>query len=670
MKATADTPNFPSMEWLETDGLGGFASNTVRGIRSRRYHGLLLTATQPSTGRVMLVNGFEAWIETPRGRFSLSSQHYAPNVLHPEVGYRLLSFTDEPWPTWHFRFADGTEVIQEIFIARSTSTTVLSWRLKRQQGPVRLFVRPLVSGRDYHSLHRFNQTFDFTPTHLRAHSAVRFRPYPALPGIRISYSENGQYKHEPAWYYQFLYEEEASRGLDCIEDLASPGIFEWDLSSGSAVWLLKASQPSDVDLPEEKVSVRTCYDDLRKEEWLRRARFLSPLHRAADAYLVTGRAGKTILAGYPWFTDWGRDTFIALRGLCLATNRLTDAKDILLAWTHFVSEGMLPNRFPDLGERPEYNSVDASLWFVIAVHEFLQISRGKGLVSTLERAALQRAVEEILSGYAKGTRFGIRMDSDGLLLAGESGTQLTWMDAKVGDWVVTPRIGKPVEVQALWLNALKLSSSFSTRWEELYSGGLRSFRRKFWNAEAGCLFDVVDVDRQPGQNDAAIRPNQILAVGGLPFTLLEEEEAKHVVDVCEKQLLTPVGLRSLAPGAVHYQPYYQGGVHQRDGAYHQGTVWPWLIGPFVEAWVRVHGNNAPAKAEARHRFLGPLMAHLDKAGIGHVSEILDAEEPHVPRGCPWQAWSVGELIRLDRTVLAPPRTMPRQTKLKRDLQPA
>jgi glycogen debranching enzyme len=314
---------------------------------------------------------------------------------------------------------------------------------------------------------------------------------------------------------------------------------------------------------------------------------------------------------------------------------------------------MLPNLFPDQGAKPEYNSVDASLWYVVAVHELLQACHGNGgIVSAKDKRAFHSAVLAILDGYARGMRFGIRMDGDGLLAAGEPGVQLTWMDAKVGDWVVTPRIGKPVEIQALWLNALRIASQFAPHWEETFNRGLKSFREKFWNGKAGCLYDVIDADHRAGEVDASFRPNQIFAVGGLPFQLLEGERAQRIVSLVEEKLWTPLGLRSLAPDEPGYTPRYEGGVRQRDGSYHQGTVWPWLLGPFVEAWVRVRGSTATARREARDKFLTPLLNHLDEAGLGHVSEIADAEPSHTPRGCPFQAWSVGEALRLDQVVLA------------------
>jgi predicted glycogen debranching enzyme len=364
-----------------------------------------------------------------------------------------------------------------------------------------------------------------------------------------------------------------------------------------------------------------------------------------------------VIAGYPWFGDWGRDTFIALRGLTLATGRFDEARDILMEWSHAVSEGMLPNRFQDQGDAPEFNAVDAALWYVVGVHEYLNATAGRRGSQTCKECGskagcLQAAVLAILAGYAKGTRHGIRMDTDGLLAAGEPGVQLTWMDAKVGDWVVTPRIGKPVEIEALWINALEIGALLDVKWKEPRERARKAFVERFWSEARGFLADVVDADHEAGKMDWSFRPNQILAVGGLPFALLDGERARRVVDAVEERLLTPLGLRSLAPDEPDYAGSYEGGPRERDGAYHQGTVWPWLVGPFAEAWVRVRGGSVGARAEARDRFLKPLLRHLDEAGIGHVSEIADGDTPHRPGGCPFQAWSVSEALRLQRVVLA------------------
>ncbi|HYX22209.1 MAG TPA: amylo-alpha-1,6-glucosidase, partial [Thermoanaerobaculia bacterium] len=311
-------------------------------------------------------------------------------------------------------------------------------------------------------------------------------------------------------------------------------------------------------------------------------------------------------------------------------------------------EGMLPNFFPDAGTEPEYNSVDASLWYVVAVHDYLAAVADGRPLSAETRERLASAVEAILEGYSRGTRFGIRADEDGLLASGAPGVALTWMDARVEGRPVTRRAGKPVEVQALWINALRIASAFSGRWRALHDRALRSFGERFWNPSESCLFDVIDPDGATGTADPTFRPNQIYAVGGLPFPVLDGDRARCVVDAVEARLVTPMGLRSLDPADPRYVARYEGGPAQRDAAYHQGTVWPYLIGAFVEAWLRVHGPKVAAREQARRRFLETLLAHLDEAGIGHVSEIADGEAPHRPRGCPFQAWSVGELIRAER----------------------
>ncbi len=615
-------------EWLETDGLGGFASGCVDTTRSRRYHALLLTATTPPTGRFVLVNGFDAWIETSTGTYSISSQHYSPDVIHPDGHRRIQSFTTAPWPTWVFKLEDGTRIQQEILMAKSAPVTALIWSVLGESQQIVLTMKPFLSGRDYHSMHHENGAFQFQPE-MDGRQHI-WKSYEGIPAIYVS--TNGTYNHEPAWYRNFLYEQERQRGLDFTEDLASPGSFRWNLSAQSAVCILSTT-PSSVSAPD-------LAKDLQKSERKRRSVFVDRLDFAADAYLVERKRGKTIVAGYPWFTDWGRDTFIALRGLCLSRGKFRIARDILVEWAQTVSEGMLPNRFPDQGGEPEYNSVDASLWYVIAVHAYLIADQN---VTDKDRKLLQEAVLSILTGYEKGTRYRIHMDDDALLAAGEPGVQLTWMDAKFGDCVITPRIGKPVEIQALWLNALKIAGR-----DSLYELGSRAFAEKFWNKEGGYLFDVVDVDHQSGKKNDLFRPNQILAIGGLPFSILDGKRARSVVDGVEARLLTPLGLRSLAPGSPAYSPMYEGGPRERDSIYHQGVVWPWLIGPFVEAWLRVRKGTEQAKNEARTRFLSPLLQHLNEAGLDHISEITDAEPPYAPRGCPFQAWSVGEAIRIQK----------------------
>ncbi len=646
------------LEWLETDGLGGFSSGTASSIRTRRYHALLLSASTPPTGRMVLVNGFDAWISTEAGRFAVSSQLYLGDVRYPDGEDRIERFEVAPWPRWTYRLEDGTKIVQQLTSRHGKPMVAVTFALQSSSGAGRceLVLRPLLSGRDYHALHHENPGFRFDAEAVG--ELVRWRPYEGVPEI-VSRS-NGVYEHAPTWYRNFLYPLEHERGLDFSEDLASPGEIRFDLSKGEAIWLLSSD-------PETLASrdAATELADLRQSELSRRKRFATPLHRAADAYIVPRHKGTTIVAGYPWFTDWGRDTFIALRGLCLAAGRLADAERILLEWSDAVSQGMLPNRFPDRGEEPEFNSVDASLWYVVAVEDFL--TRSSRVKPTTGRR-LRDATQAILEGYARGTRFGIQADDDGLLAAGVAGMQLTWMDAKIGDWVVTPRIGKPVEIQALWLNVLALQSRVSTEWKPLYERALRSFEQRFWYTQGGYLYDVVDADHVPGRNDASLRPNQIFALGGLPFRILEEDaKARGVVDVVESRLWTPLGLRTLAPDDARYVPHYAGGVHERDGAYHQGTVWPWLLGAFVEAWSRVRGETAAAKKQARERFLEPLLSRSGASELGHIPEIADAEPPHSSRGCPFQAWSVGEALRSMEYLRR--RVAPKPVGRERELKP-
>lgn len=668
----------PSAEWLEVDGLGGFASGTASGLRTRRYHALLLTATTPPSGRIVLVNGFDAWVETTHGAVSLSSQRYAPDVIGGDGAQHIETFDCEPWPRWVFKLEDGTRIGLEIFSVKGEPTTCLSWKLLGPRRDTKLFVRPFLSGREYHSLHKSNRSFRFDAE--VKPDRVSWQPYAEVPGVTAL--TNGGYAHDPHWYYNFLYEEERARGLDDTEDLAAPGVLSWNLAEGQAALVLTTKQHAAAALPSN-VKPAGLLNHLRAIEQIRREKFPSRLHRAADAYVVKRGEGKTIIAGYPWFTDWGRDTLIALRGLCLATGRLDVARDILLAWSAAVSEGMLPNRFPDQGAQPEFNAVDASLWFVIAAHEFLNASRTlrnpqptspkkvsfRASDALSDERKLLAAVETILDGYSNGTRFGIRADADGLLACGVPGVQLTWMDAKVGDWVVTPRVGKPVEVQALWLNALWIGSQHNDRWKEPLERGRDSFQARFWNPNRKMLYDVVDMNHQLGAVDDSFRPNQIFAVGGLPLRLIEDDRAFLIVEAVKAHLWTPLGLRSLAPGEASYTPRYQGGIRERDGAYHQGTVWPWLLGGFVDAWTWVRKRTPDALREARREYLQPLLQHLEQAGLGHISEIADAEAPHIPRGCPWQAWSVGEALWLDQIILAEPAKLARDTASPRKSVP-
>jgi predicted glycogen debranching enzyme len=643
-------PSNPSddREWLEADGLGGFASGRADLTRSRRYHALLVQATKPPAERMALVQGVEAWLIQDGVRIPLSTNAYPGNVLHPDIRGSLRSFQPSPWPRWTFEVAKHVIVMHEIFVPRGRSAVVLSWRLVSPQAGCRLEVRPLLSCRDLHGLHHENSAFDFTSTKIA--NSLRWHPYPGVPSITVL--SDARFEASPDWFRNFFYKDELDRGFDHLEDLASPGIFHFDLSNREAA-LVFGTESSLADVQDSKSSVRARVADWHRTELLRREG-QSALRRAAESYVVARGKGLSIIAGYPWFGDWGRDTFIALRGLCLATGCTRMACTILLEWAKHVSQGMLPNRFPDTGGEPEYNSVDSALWFVICVHELREtMSRRNERLALADDRALSTAVRAILDGHIKGTRHGIGVDKDGLLRAGEPGVQLTWMDARVDGREITPRSGKPVEIQALWLNALWIGQELDKRYRKSFELGRKSFEKRFWNEARGALFDVVDCEHVAGANDESLRPNQLLAIGGLPLQLLGKARARRVVDLVQERLWTPAGPRTLDPGDARYAGRYEGGPRERDAVYHQGTVWPWLAGPFVEAWVRVRGCTNAARREARELFLQPLMRRLDGVGLGHVSEIADGDAPHTPRGCPFQAWSLGELIRLDAVVLEP-----------------
>ena len=643
-------------EWLETNGIGGFASSTIVGLDTRRYHGLLTAALHPPGDRYLLLAKLEETLVVGTSRHELSANQY-PGTIHP-TGFTLQrEFRLDPFPTFTWA-VDGFVLEKTVLLVHGENTVVVTYALRREEGAplapdtaVGLEVRPLIAFRDFHATTHENDGIDRNVT--LGDGVASMTPYRGLPTLHVAHDAR---RIDPSgdWYRSFEYAEERARGLDFREDLYQPFTLHFDVGSADRATIVAGTElhraaDAAALVRAERERRATLLADVPQGDLLQRT-----LVAAADQYLVRRGAGKSVIAGYPWFGDWGRDTFISVRGLCLATGRLDVAREILLAWTDVVSEGMLPNRFADHGEQPEYNSVDAALWFVVAARELLDAAATAGRpLPVAEVEAVWRAIEAILEGYQRGTRHRIGLDqSDALLFAGEPGVQLTWMDAKVGDWVVTPRVGKPVEIQALWLAALHAAGARTDRWAPLLARGRDSFARRFWNASASCLYDVVDPDGHAGAAEASFRPNQILAVGGLPLQLLDGDRARAVVDGVESRLWTPLGLRSLAPGEPGYVATYRGGPRERDASYHQGTVWPWLLGPFVEAWVRVRGGTPEARQAARVRFLSPLEAHLADAGLGHVSEIADAEAPHQPGGCPFQAWSVAEALRLVARVLA------------------
>jgi predicted glycogen debranching enzyme len=631
-------------EWLVTNGLGGFASGTVALANTRRYHGLLVGSFKPPVDRLVLVSKVDIDVVYRGEHYALTTNEYADGTLAPRGFDRIVSFRVEGQvPVWTYAAADALLELR-IYAAQSENTSYLRIRVIAATAPIDLTLTPLCAYRDYHAHMRGGWMLGVEPEP----RAVTIRAFEGAHPYRVSV-DRGHFEAKPDWYRGFLHRAERDRGLDDREDLLRPGVFHAELTAGESIHLM-ASSESGERLDGNTALLR----EMQRQQRIARAvppespEWVQRLHQAADQFIVAradasgGLSGKTVIAGYPWFADWGRDTMIALPGLTLATGRHTEAAAILRTFGEHVSQGMLPNRFPDGGEPPEYNTVDATLWFFHALDCYFDATRDVALLTTL-----LPVMADILAWHERGTRYGIGVDPvDGLLRAGTPGVQLTWMDAKVGDWVVTPRIGKPVEINALWHFAHRAMA----RWHELLEDGAvagryantadrirDAFRARFWNSHEKGLLDVIDGPET--QADASVRPNQIFAVS-LDAGLLYEEQARSVVDVCARRLLTPVGLRSLAPEDAHYARHFRGGPLERDGAYHQGTVWSWLLGPFALAHYAVHGD-----ADHALGLLSAMAPHLDEACVGQVSEVFDAEAPHVPGGCFAQAWGVAETLR-------------------------
>ena len=629
-----------SLEWLETNGRGGFASGTVAGANTRRYHALLLTARTPPSERFLLVNQLEEWLDIEGQSFPLSTNLYS-GAIHPAGYEQCIEFSTDPWPTWTFA-CNVARVQREILMVRDRDLVIVRWTLLGKKQPLAtLRVRPKLTGRDYHATHHENGSLSQEAR--IGDGQVAWQMYPDVPSVRAFHS--GGYRHDPDWYRYIQFPVEQQRGLDHTEDWWSPGEFTFELIPGSTQTLAFTS-----DAVESLDIAALAGREQARREQLKQAEpatdsLARELRRAAEVYLSERGGRQTVIAGYPWFTDWGRDTFISLPGLCLVTGRLDAAWEVIASFAAHVSEGMLPNRFPEAGDQPEYNTIDASLWFIHAIDRYLTASGDEARM----RETAWPAAKQILEGYRRGTRYGIRMAPDGLIAGGVPGVQLTWMDAKVCDWVVTPRYGKPVEIQALWVRALEVGEQLAQRFGEAALAArcrddrkraVTSFQERFWYEDGGYLYDVID---GPDGNDASLRPNQLYAIA-LVDELVSRDRAQHILQLIEAQLLTPVGLRTLSPRDSRYRPRYEGGVLQRDGAYHQGTVWPFLLGPFVTAWGKAFGKSAATRTKARG-FLAGLEVHMHEACLGQVSEIFDAEPPHHPRGCYAQAWSVAEPLR-------------------------
>lgn len=643
----ADGPVATRLEWLATNGIGGFASGTVAGVLTRRYHGLLVAALRPPLGRTLLVSKIDETVRYQDREILLHADHMARAGIEPAGFRRLDRFRlDGTVPVWTYAFSDAV-LEKRIWMEPEENTTYVRYDLVRAYEPVLLSLDLLVNHRDYHGN---TGAGDWAGSVVPVEGGLRFVPVEGAPPL-YGRSDRAAAEADPVWKRGYYLAVEAYRGENPAEDLFRAGVFRTEMLGGDSLTIsLSTEEEARPDgkeaLERRRAWERRALDDaeaLAADAGGERDR-IERLVLAADQFLVRRATegdpeGRTVIAGYPWFTDWGRDTMIALPGLTLATGRPAVARSILRTFARHVDRGMIPNRFPDEGETPEYNTVDGTLWFFEAVRAYHEATGDDDLI----RELFPR-LEEIVAWHERGTRHGIGVDpSDGLLRAGEPGVQLTWMDAKAGDWVVTPRIGKPVEIEALWYNALRSMGAFallSNRPADRYEAMAIRVKRsagRFWNDRTRACFDVID---GPEGDDPSIRPNQLFAVS-LHHPLIAGKPAQRVVDLCAKRLLTSRGLRSLDREDPAYVGRYGGNRIKRDGAYHQGTVWGWLIGPFVSAHYRVYRN-----AEGARSFLRPFFAHLGEHGIGSISEIFDGDPPHAPRGCIAQAWSVAEILRV------------------------
>ena len=636
------TQNFEatrSLEWLETNGLGGWASSTITGCHTRRYHGLLCAATLPPVGRMVLVSKLDETILVNDKTIELGCNDYG-SVIHPRGFQYLKSFEKNLFPEFYYA-AEGIEIKKTIAGIQGQNTTVILYEILKAPVAFEMSFLPLLAMRDFHSHAHANQQTD---TNIEfSEGVMRCKPFDYAPAVFIGL-RNARVVSQPDWYYNFHHSAEQERGLDFIEDLFTPCKLTLTVNEGLkfGVILSTESIPAFQAITlfeQEKARREALLATIPAEDTVQQMLVL-----AADQFIVKrGDNLKTIIAGYPWFSDWGRDTMIAISGLCTYNNRLDDARKIFKAFAHSLSEGMLPNRFSDNGEEIEYNTADASLWFFVGIYQFWQVSGDDDFVKN----ELIDALKSILEWHEKGTRYHIHADTDGLLTAGEKGVQLTWMDAKVGDWVVTPRQGKAVEINALWYNAHKILAELLNHFEQkdqakTFTNKARkikdNFVKVFWNEDKKCLYDFID----GGTKNDDIRPNQLFAIS-LPFSVIKGEKAHQILDIVEAKLLTPVGLRSLSADNPAYKLHYGGDQWQRDGAYHQGTVWSWLLGAYVNA-LQKHRSNTFEKEITK--ILTNFEYHYHEAGLGSISEIFDAEAPHKPQGCTAQAWSVGEMLRI------------------------
>jgi len=652
----------PRLEWLVTNALGGYASGTVAGVVTRRYHGVLVASLPAPLGRMVVLNHLLERVRLKDGSVVwLGDEHEVAGSNVADRGGHLIEFRlDLGLPVWVYDF-DGLKIEKRLLMPHGQNTTHLSYRLLSDDGLVRLSLRPSIHFRSYEASVSDGASLPYTVTAVGNHYEVSAGQ--GLPVLRLRlHGERAALTLDEVGSARVPYAMEKLRGYDFVGSLWSPGYFRVDLHPQQSVTLIASTEPwesIDALTPEDAAQAEVDRrrhlleiagpptDHLARELVLAADQFvITPAGRVEEAARARAAGGhvRTVIAGYHWFTDWGRDTMISLEGLTLSTGRFDEAGYILRTFGQYVRDGLIPNMFPDGSREGLYHTADATLWFFHAVDRYVSITED---YDTLRR--LLPTFVDILRCHIEGTRFGISVDQqDGLLRQGAEGYQLTWMDAKVDDWVVTPRRGKAVEINALWFNALRLMSKWvnelgapdgaaSLDLENHAVAAERSFNDRFWYGQGGYLYDVVDGERG---DDAACRPNQVFAIS-LAHPILDRARWDSVMSIVRERLLTPVGLRSLAPGHPDYKAKYFGDLRSRDAAYHQGTVWAWLIGPFVDAWLKVYPDD---RAGARGLLQG-FDAHLSQACVGSISEIFDAEAPYVPRGCIAQAWSVAEVLR-------------------------
>jgi predicted glycogen debranching enzyme len=651
------TEDLLKKEWLLTNARGSFASSTIIGCHTSGYHGLLVGSPDPLVRRMMtLSNCLEALLWNGQA-LELSTFEF-PDRFAPQGYTHQQEFRRDTGA--HFRYrTEPAELCKSVYLARDSDSILVEYSFEEVREPVDLVLRPFVGMRDFHTLQRS----DASLTCRAADSTVRIQ-HGAIPDCELLLScPAARFESDPQWWFNFVYRVNRARGLPHTEDLWAPGFFKGHIDGSDRImfWAhLRTGCRSEQAIPADADALK---EDLRlhQERLLEQAKAKEKAHRilclAADQFVVKrhGRGGErtTVVAGYPWFADWGRDTFLSLPGLLLATGRHEEAGSVLSTFAAAADRGMIPNRFDDRTGEAQFNSVDASLWFIHAAFEYLEAA---GNVDEFSQRLLP-AIQGTIDAYQGGTHFGIHADTDGLITAGDPNTQLTWMDAKCDGIAFTPRHGKAVEINALWHNALLRLQKFCEEQQLLEARQYavmvervgRSFCELFWNAELGYLNDGVLPD---GTVDARLRPNQIFAVS-LPFgPPLTRAQQWAVVNVVGQRLLTPYGPRTLSSRDPAYKGRYEGSPRCRDEAYHQGTVWPFLMGPFLEAYLKVRGCSAQSKSDVAE-FLRPLLRHLvEDACLGSISEVFDGDPPHRPAGCPAQAWSVAEVLRINRMATA------------------